>query len=63
MAFPRMHQQTFHDGLTSLGEKDIIMLSRSAWAGTSRYGSAVWSGDIPSTVHFLFLSLLFSFDS
>ena len=25
------------------------MLSRSAWAGSQRYGAAVWSGDIRST--------------
>ncbi|KAL6055995.1 Alpha-xylosidase [Balamuthia mandrillaris] len=49
MAFPRVHQQMVHDGLTSLHETDIIMLSRSAWAGTQRLAAAVWSGDIPST--------------
>ena len=25
------------------------MLCRSAWAGSQRYGAAVWSGDIAST--------------
>lgn len=28
---------------------DNVMLSRSAWAGSQRYGSAVWSGDTSST--------------
>eukprot|EP01121_Diplochlamys_sp_Union-15-3_P010816 TRINITY_DN3075_c0_g2_i1.p1 TRINITY_DN3075_c0_g2~~TRINITY_DN3075_c0_g2_i1.p1 ORF type:complete len:673 (-),score=107.54 TRINITY_DN3075_c0_g2_i1:44-2062(-) len=49
MAYPFMHHQTFHDGLKSVGETDIIFLSRSAWAGSQRFGAAVWSGDIPST--------------
>ena len=30
------------------GRSEIINLSRSAWAGTQRYGAAVWSGDIRS---------------
>lgn len=29
--------------------EEIITLCRSAWAGSQRYGAAVWSGDIPST--------------
>jgi alpha-D-xyloside xylohydrolase len=28
---------------------DVLMLSRSAWAGQQRLGCAVWSGDIPAT--------------
>ena len=31
------------------GEKDVLLLCRSAWAGSQRYGAAVWSGDIPTT--------------
>ena len=27
----------------------MLLLCRSAWAGSQRYGAAVWSGDIPST--------------
>jgi alpha-D-xyloside xylohydrolase len=30
-------------------ESEIIFLSRSAWAGSQRYGAAVWSVDIQST--------------
>ena len=26
-----------------------VLLSRSAWAGSQRYGALVWSGDVPST--------------
>jgi alpha-D-xyloside xylohydrolase len=49
MAFPLMHQQTFFDGLHSVGETDVLLLSRNAWAGTQRLGAAVWSGDVHST--------------
>jgi alpha-D-xyloside xylohydrolase len=31
------------------GEEEILSLCRSAWAGSQRYGAAVWSGDIDST--------------
>jgi len=48
MAFPLMHQQTFYDGLRSEGETEVLVLSRSAWAGSQRLGVAVWSGDITS---------------
>ena len=37
MAFPRMHQQMVHDGFAARNESDIIMLSRSAWAGEFLY--------------------------
>ncbi|MBS3734389.1 MAG: family 31 glucosidase [Phycisphaerae bacterium] len=43
------HQQAFYDGLKSEGETEIITLSRSAWAGSQRYGAALWSGDIVSS--------------
>ena len=31
------------------GEDEAVLLCRSAWAGSQRYGAAVWSGDIDST--------------
>eukprot|EP00463_Aulacantha_scolymantha_P003726 TRINITY_DN461_c0_g1_i2.p1 TRINITY_DN461_c0_g1~~TRINITY_DN461_c0_g1_i2.p1 ORF type:complete len:433 (-),score=81.46 TRINITY_DN461_c0_g1_i2:20-1318(-) len=42
--------QAFHDGLSQSGEKDIIMLPRAGWTGSWRYGAALWSGDIGSTL-------------
>jgi alpha-D-xyloside xylohydrolase len=30
-------------------EPGIITFNRSAWAGSQRYGAALWSGDIPAT--------------
>ena len=31
------------------GQADVLSLVRSAWAGSQRYGVALWSGDIPAT--------------
>jgi alpha-D-xyloside xylohydrolase len=47
--YPYCHQQGFWEGLKAAGEKEIITLCRSAWAGSQRFGAAVWSGDIPSS--------------
>jgi alpha-D-xyloside xylohydrolase len=47
--FPLMHQRTFFDGLQAEGQTEILTLSRSAWAGSQRYGGALWSGDVNST--------------
>lgn len=47
--YPLKHSQCFYDGLRAEGEEEIVNLSRSAWAGSQRYGTAVWSGDIAST--------------
>ena len=46
--YPLLHQKGFYDGMQAAGQKEIINLSRSAWAGTQRYGAAVWSGDVRS---------------
>jgi alpha-D-xyloside xylohydrolase len=51
--YPLMHAQAFYEGMTSAGEQAPISLCRSAWAGSQRYGAAVWSGDIPSTFEYL----------
>jgi len=47
--YPRMQAQALYDGLQSEQKKDAITLCRSAWAGSQKYGAAVWSGDIAST--------------
>ena len=31
------------------GEKDVVTLARSAWAGSQRWGVAMWSGDTSAT--------------
>lgn len=47
--YPREHARGFYEGLLAQGEKEPLLLCRSAWAGSQRYGAAVWSGDIDST--------------
>jgi alpha-D-xyloside xylohydrolase len=47
--YPLMHARGFYEGMQAEGEEEILALSRSAWAGSQRYGAAVWSGDVPST--------------
>jgi alpha-D-xyloside xylohydrolase len=47
--YPLMHARGFYEGMLDAGHSDVVLLSRSAWAGSQRYGAAVWSGDIPAT--------------
>jgi alpha-D-xyloside xylohydrolase len=48
-AFPLHFAQAVRGGLAADGLDDAMILIRSAWAGSQRYGVAVWSGDIQST--------------
>ena len=47
--YPLQHVQAFYEGMQAEGEQDILFLCRSAWAGSQRFGAAVWSGDVYST--------------
>jgi alpha-D-xyloside xylohydrolase len=47
--YPLMQARGFHEGMLSEGETEVVLLCRSAWAGSQRFGAAVWSGDIPAT--------------
>jgi alpha-D-xyloside xylohydrolase len=47
--YPRENARAFHDGMRAAGETEVVTLCRSAWAGSQRYGAALWSGDIAST--------------
>jgi alpha-D-xyloside xylohydrolase len=47
--YPLLNAKAFYDGMTAEGEDEVVSLCRSAWAGSQRYGAAVWSGDIGST--------------
>jgi alpha-D-xyloside xylohydrolase len=47
--YPMCQQQALYEGMKSAGEKDIVTLGRAAFAGSQRYGAAMWSGDIHST--------------
>lgn len=46
--YPMLYAKAFYDGMTEEGVKNVITLARCAWAGSQRYGAAVWSGDIHS---------------
>jgi alpha-D-xyloside xylohydrolase len=47
--YPREHARGIYDHMRADGHDEIISLTRSAWAGSQRYGAALWSGDIPTT--------------
>jgi alpha-D-xyloside xylohydrolase len=47
--YPRDNARLFAEGMSSAGEEGTVLLCRSAWAGSQKYGAAVWSGDIPAT--------------
>jgi alpha-D-xyloside xylohydrolase len=47
--YPRDNARLFADGMAAAGQQPTVLLCRSAWAGSQRYGAAVWSGDIPAT--------------
>lgn len=47
-AYPLFNARAFYEGMKSQGEDEIVLLCRSAWAGSQRYGALVWSGDVHS---------------
>ncbi len=47
--YPRDNARLFAAGMAAAGQQPTVLLCRSAWAGSQRYGAAVWSGDIPAT--------------
>lgn len=47
--YPEMFAKTFYDGMQANSQKNIVNLVRSAWAGSQKYGTLVWSGDIDSS--------------
>ncbi len=50
LLYPYYYAQMIHDGMKSIGKADeSVTLTRAAWIGSQKYGTAVWSGDIPST--------------
>jgi alpha-D-xyloside xylohydrolase len=51
--FPIAYQEAIHDGLKTAGENEVVMICRSVWAGSQRYGAALWSGDILSSFQVL----------
>jgi alpha-D-xyloside xylohydrolase len=51
--YPMMHARGFYEGMQAEGEQDILLLCRAVWAGSQRFGAAVWTGDINSTFEVL----------
>jgi alpha-D-xyloside xylohydrolase len=47
--YPLLHQAGFYEGMRQAGESEVMTLSRSGWAGSQRFSSVIWSGDIAST--------------
>ncbi len=43
------HARAVYEGMASVGETEVVSLIRSAWAGSQRWGAALWSGDIAAT--------------
>ncbi|MEV4508596.1 TIM-barrel domain-containing protein [Dactylosporangium sp. NPDC049525] len=55
--YPREHTRGAYEHLRAQGETEVLSLVRSAWAGSQRYGAALWSGDIPATFDALAMSV------
>ena len=49
LLYPYYYSQLVYDGMKSMGRDDIVTLSRCAYTGAQKFGTLVWSGDIPST--------------
>jgi len=47
--YPYEYAKTFYEGQSAAGQKNIINLIRCAWAGSQKFGTLVWSGDIASS--------------
>jgi alpha-D-xyloside xylohydrolase len=47
--YPLKYAQAFYEGMRAAGQEQVLNLIRCAWAGSQRYGTLVWSGDIDTT--------------
>lgn len=47
--YPYEHAKGFYEGLVAEGVEHPLTLCRAAYAGSQRFGAAVWSGDIDCT--------------
>lgn len=47
--YPLLHSRGVYEGQRQAGIEHPLTLIRGAWAGSQRYGTALWSGDIPPT--------------
>lgn len=49
LVYPYYYAQLVYDGMKEIGRDDVVTLSRAAYLGAQKFGTCVWSGDIPST--------------
>ncbi|MCH5197969.1 MAG: hypothetical protein J1E34_03585 [Oscillospiraceae bacterium] len=49
LLYPYYYSKMAYDGFCSLGNNSPVTLTRCAYLGSQKFGSLVWSGDIPST--------------
>ena len=47
--YPLLYAKGFYEGMQQAGQKEIVNLIRCAWAGSQKYGTLVWSGDVYSS--------------
>ncbi len=47
--YPVGYAKGFYEGLKSVGETEIMSLTRCAWAGSQKYAVLAWSGDVYSS--------------
>lgn len=47
--YPFEYAKNFYEGMKNEGQDNIINLIRCVWAGSQRYGTLLWSGDVHST--------------
>jgi len=51
--YPLAHQKNVYQGLVASGEKEVVTICRSSWAGSQRYGAAPAHHDILSAFEHL----------
>lgn len=49
LLYPYYYAQLVYDGMKEGNKDEIVTLSRCAYLGAQKFGTVVWSGDIPST--------------
>ena len=47
--YPYYYAKSFYDGMTEAGMDKVVNLVRCAWAGSQRFGTLLWSGDVYSS--------------
>jgi alpha-D-xyloside xylohydrolase len=47
--YPFEYAKAFYEGMKGEGQEEVLNLIRCAWAGSQRFGTLLWSGDVHST--------------